>query len=148
MEGMLGDNPITYLRFLEDAAKAVNYGGSLFYLINPLKQKAPGKGTALKFMSDAVGGKFISGISIPNVVSQIRKNTSAYYELAFNPAKESGQKSRVQLKCKRKGVQLTTINYSEKARPYLLMESIEKKLCVLNIVNGGSWSRMVAPEKR
>jgi hypothetical protein len=148
MEGMLGDNPITYLRFLEDAAKAVNYGGSLFYLINPLKQKAPGKGTALKFMSDAVGGKFISGTSVKNVVSQVKKNTSAYYELAFNPAKESGQKSRVKLKCKRKGVQLTTINYSEKGRPYRLMKKIEKRLFVLNIVNGGSWSRMVAPVKQ
>ncbi len=148
MENMLGKNPITYLRFLEDAAKAVNYGGSLFYLINPLKQNAPGKGTALKFMSDAVGGKFISDTSIPNVVSQIKKNTSAYYELAFYPLKESGQKSRVQLKCKRKEVQLTTINYSEKGRPYHLMQSIEKKMFVLNIVNGGSWSRMVAPVKR
>jgi len=148
MEDMLGKNPITYLRFLEDAAKAVNYGGSLFYLINPLKQKAPGKGTALKFMSDAVGGKFISDTSIPNVVSQIKRNTSAYYELAFNPLKESGQRSQIQLKCKRKGVQLTTINYSEKGRPYNLMKNIEKKMFVLNIVNGGSWSRMVAPVKQ
>jgi hypothetical protein len=40
--GAMG-NTATYYRFLEDAAKEINYGGSMFYLVNPLKQKNPAK---------------------------------------------------------------------------------------------------------
>jgi VWFA-related protein len=148
MESKIADNAITYLRFLEDAAKAINYGGAMFYVVNPLTQKKRGKGNQLKFMSDAVGGQFISGTGINDVVSQVKQNTSAYYEMAFNPQKGSGHKNSLKLVCTRNGVHLTTINYSEQPRPYSMMKEIEKKLFVLNIINGGSWSRMIAPVQR
>jgi len=140
----LGNMPVTYYRFLEEAAKAINYGGSMFYLINPLRHRSKSRGTALKFMSDQVGGKFVSGQSIKEIVTTVKKSTSAYYELAFYPGKKSDQKSRIRLKCKRDGVQLATISYSERSRPYHRMNFTEKKMFALNVVNGGSWSRMVA----
>jgi VWFA-related protein len=139
----LGNMPVTSLRFLEDAAKSVNYGGSLFYLINPIPRQKKGRdwGKSLKFMADAAGGKFISGSSIKDIAAKVKKSTSAYYELAFTTKSRPGQRSRIQVICKREGVRLTTIANSEQARPYRLMKGMEQKLFVLNIVNGGSWSR-------
>ena len=144
-----GENPVTYLRFLEEAAKEINYGGSLFYLINPLKQKKRGRGSDLKFMADAAGGKFISGTGMNDIVTQVKNSTSAYYELAFSPPPSAaGKKSRIEIKCKRKGVELTTIAHSEKERPYRSMKNMEKRMFVLNVINGGSWSRMTASVKQ
>lgn len=141
----IGENQVTYMRFLEDAAKAINHGGGLFFVINPLKQKKSGGGSQLKFMADAAGGKFISGTGIKDVVSQVKNSTSAYYELAFNSKAGPGKRNKIQLTCKRKGVHLTTIAHSEQGRPYKSMKQEEKRLFVLNIVSGGSWSRMVTP---
>ncbi|UCH95316.1 MAG: hypothetical protein JSV88_00335 [Candidatus Aminicenantes bacterium] len=141
--GAMG-NTATYYRFLEAAAKAINYGGCMFYLVNPLKQKYPTGGTGLKFMADEVGGKFITGTSTEDIVKKVKKSTSAYYELAFYLEKKPDKKNRIQLKCQRKGIELITINYSERSTPYHEMKPLEKKLFALNVVNGGSWSRMVA----
>lgn len=141
----IAENQVTYMRFLEDSAKAINHGGGLFFVINPLKQKKSGGGSQLKFMADAAGGKFISGTGIKDVVSQVKKSTSAYYELAFNSKAGPGKKNKINLTCKRKGVHLTSIAHSEQGRPYKSMNSPEKRLFVLNIVSGGSWSRMVTP---
>ena len=143
MPGALG-NTTTYYRFLEDAAKAINYGGSMLYVINPLKQKHFDQGTDLKFMADIVGGKFISGKSAKDIIKKIKKSTAAYYELAFPSHQDAGIRSRIRLECLRKNVDLITINYSERVRPYSKMDRVEKKMFALNVVEEGSWSRMVA----
>jgi len=144
----MSENAVTYLRLLEEAARAINYGGGVFYLINPLRQRRSGGGTELKFMSDAVGGRFISGTSIKDVAAQVKKSTSAYYETAFNSKTNDGEKNKILLTCKRKGVRLTSITFSEQGRPYKSMDAKERKLFVLNIISGGSWSRMVTPIKQ
>ena len=136
--------PVTYYRFLEKAARAINMGGSMFYLINPMAFRSKQKRTELKFMSDAGHGKLIHGTSLKEIVEKVKKSTSAYYEMAFYPHKKTGEKSSIKLKCTRKGVELITIGYSEQGKPYQRMNTEEKKLFALNIVNRGSWSRMVA----
>jgi VWFA-related protein len=141
--GAMG-NSATYYGFLEDAAKAINYGGSMFYLINPLRQKSPGEGTELEFMTEEVGGKLITGTSTADIIKKIKKSTSAYYELVYSPEKKSGQQNRLTMKCKRDNVELITIHYIEQRTPYPEMDRLEQKLFVLNIVNDGSWSRMAA----
>ncbi|MCP5104592.1 MAG: hypothetical protein GY950_14495 [bacterium] len=132
-----------YYRFLEEAAKAINYGGSMFYLINPLQARSRQAATSLKFMADKVGGKFIYGENTKELVAQVKKSTSAYYELVFYPDKHGKNANRISLKSKRKGIELSTINYSETPKPYAEMPAIQKKLFALNVVNGGAWSRMV-----
>lgn len=144
MQYALGKMPVTYYRFLEDAAKAVNFGGSLFYLVNPLMYRSENKRKELKFVTDVVAGKYIHGKNIKEIVNSVKKSTSAYYELAFYPPQKSGPKNRINLTCKRKGVELTTIGFSEKGKPYHRMNPMEKKLFALNIINRGSWSRMTA----
>lgn len=139
----LGNMPVTALRNLEEAAKSVNYGGSLFYLVNPIPRKKEGKdwGKSLRFMADVAGGKYISGSSFEDIASKVTKSTSAYYELAFSNTVKPGKRSRIQLTCTRPGVRLTTIANTEKERPYSYMKNMERDLFVLNIINGGGWSR-------
>jgi len=136
--------PVTYYRFLENAAKALNMGGSMFYLINPLMYRSKLKRTELKFMTEAGYGKLIHGTNIREIVEKVKKSTSAYYEMAFYPDKKPGEKTRIKLECKRKGVELISIGYSEQAKPYHQMNNTEKKLFALDIVNRGNWSRIVA----
>lgn len=139
----LGDMPLTALRNLEDAAKSVNYGGSLFYLVNPIPRKKKGGdwGKSIRFMADVAGGKYISGSSFEDIASKVTKSTSAYYELAFPSRVKPGNRSRIQLTCTRPGVRLTTIANTEKERPYSYMKRMERELFVLNIIDGGGWSR-------
>lgn len=143
MEFALGELPITYYRFLEDAAKEINYGGSLFYVINPIPHKSVQQRTKMKFMTDAVDSKCIHGRNLREIANNVKKNTAAYYEIAFYPGKKAGSKSRIRLECKRNDVELTTIGFSEKGIPYRQMNKKEKQMFALNIINGGSWSRMI-----
>ena len=48
------------------------------------------------------------------------------------------------MECKRKNVELISVNYTEKSTPYSRMNETEKKLFALNVINGGSWSRVTA----
>jgi hypothetical protein len=134
----------TYYRFLEDAAKAINQGGSMFYTINPFMHKSKRLRTALKFMTDPVGGKCIHGTTMKEILDGVKKSTAAYYEMAFYPDKKQGLINHVRLKCKRKGVQLITIGYTEKAKTYRQLNDTEKKLFALDVINRGSWSRVMA----
>ncbi|MCP5053642.1 MAG: hypothetical protein GY940_41130 [bacterium] len=133
---------------LEDAAKAVNYGGSLFYIINPVTDISPRRRSTLKFMSDAVNGGFISGRDVNHLVSQVKKSTAAYYELSFKTVAKAGKRSRIKLKCKRKGVKLATIAYKEQEKPYDKMDRSEQRVFLMNVIYGGGWSRSLANVKK
>ncbi|HLP59497.1 MAG TPA: hypothetical protein VK186_11735, partial [Candidatus Deferrimicrobium sp.] len=84
------------------------------------------------------------GANLDDIITKVKNSTSAYYELAFYPEQKNDPLSRIILKCKREGVELISIGYSEKGKPYRQMNAIEKKLFALNIINGGAWSRMAA----
>jgi hypothetical protein len=140
----LGISGATQYSLLEDAAKAVNFGGAMLYVVNPIMYKSENKRKALKFMADAAGGKLVHGANIREIVDTVPKSTAAFYELAFYPPPQSGTRSRISMKCKRKGVELISVNFSEKSTPYPKMNDAEKKLFALNVVNGGSWSRITA----
>lgn len=135
---------IRYYDFLKKAAVAVNYGGSMLYLVNPNRMEDIQMNDALKFMAEVSGGKSFYGSNVENIVTQVRNTTSAYYELGFFPDQHTkDDKLKISLKCKRKGIKLHTINFSERPRPYKDMPVIQKKMFALNVITGGSWSRMV-----
>jgi VWFA-related protein len=129
---------------LVKAAQSISLGGSLLYIINPLEILTLEEKNAFKFMTDSVSGKFIYGQDFDNIVDQVKKNTSAYYELAFYSHEKPDHVSKVEVKCKREGVSLTSIGFSEKSRPYIRMNTTEKELFALSVVTQGSWSRLVA----
>ena len=139
----LGIGKSRYYEFLQEAAKAINYGGSMLYIINPLESRSKRSLDNLKFMADKSGGKYFINTDIKKLVTEIKKSTAAYYEVAFFPSKDTDDKISIQLKSRRKGITLYTINYSEKGKPYKEMDETQKKLFALNVVFKGSWSRIV-----
>lgn len=142
-KGVMGVGKSRYYKFLQEAAKAINYGGSMLYIINPVELRSKRTVDNLKFMADTSGGKYFINTDIKKLVKEIKKSTAAYYEVAFFPAKDSGDEIRIQLKSKRKGISIYTVNYSERGKPYKEMETTQKKLFALNVIFKGSWSRIV-----
>ena len=140
----LGRTANTYYRLLEDAAKAINYGGSMLYVINPIMYKSENKRKQLKFMTDVSGGKLVHGANIREIVDEVKKSTAAFYELAFSLPAKAVARNSIRLECKRKDVELISVNYTEKSTPYPRMNQTEKKLFALNVISGGSWSRVTA----
>jgi hypothetical protein len=132
----------TYYEAMKEAAINIDKGGSLLYLINPIPETYKIK-RAVSIMSKISNAKCIYGSNIDDVLKKVKNNTAAYYELAFSINPELEENFRIKIKCKRKGVKINTLRYGEKPRSYAEMEETQKKLFALNVVIGGSWSRMV-----
>jgi len=131
---------------LERIVKSINEGGSVIYTVHPGKferdDEASGE-MSLRYLAHESGGDYIAGSDTKNVIKKIKKTTAAYYELAFAPTPDMGNNIRIQLKCKRKGVKTNTFKQTERTKPYFRMDPVEKKVFALNMVTGGSWSRMM-----
>jgi hypothetical protein len=138
---------LAYYETMKEAAISINKGGSVLFLINPIPETYKIK-DAISIMSKISNAKCIHGSDVDDLLKQVKKNTAAYYELAFYITPELGENFRIKIKCKRKGVKINTLQYGEKPRPYAEMEVPQKKLFALNVVLGGSWSRMVGKVQR
>ncbi len=143
------ENEFRETRFFQDLqkiVKAMNEGGTVLYTINPGKirhdEEASGE-MSLKFLAHESGGQYIAGSDAKKIVKKVRKTTAAYYELAFNATPDLGKNVDLKIKCKREGVKINTFKQTERTKPYYRMESVEKKLFALNMVTGGSWSRIM-----
>jgi len=139
-------NLTNYYIIMKQAAIDVNKGGSLLYLVNPIPETLKIR-QALSVMSEVSNAKCVSGRDVIEMVKQLKNNTTAYYEVAFSHKPELGENFKIKIKCKRKGVRLNTLKYGEKAKPYAEMPKLQKELYALNVVTGGSWSRMVGKVK-
>lgn len=142
-EGALGTDLIQYYGFLGKAAKSINHGGGLLYLVNPIKPYKVGMGKSLKYMADQSGGRYFAGSNMDLVVEKVKKNTSAYYELAFMPGSQTGDAMKITMKCKRKGVVLNTVRSAERGKRYINMPDTQRELFALSVVMDGSWSRIL-----
>jgi hypothetical protein len=98
---------------------------------------------SLRFLAHESGGQYIGGSDAKKIVKKVRKTTAAYYELAFTAIPDLGNNVDIKVKCKREGVKINTFKQTERTKPYYRMEPVEKKLFALNMVTGGSWSRMM-----
>ncbi|HLP48124.1 MAG TPA: hypothetical protein VK469_19430, partial [Candidatus Kapabacteria bacterium] len=141
----------TYLyRYLKEIGKAINNGGSVLYTINSQKTGVDEisdennlSDGSLVYLANEGGGKYFSGSNVAKIVSSIEKTTSAYYEATFTPGPAESGLLKIDIKCKREGVQIYTINYTEKTQPYINMPPERKKLFAFDVISGGNWSRMV-----
>ena len=136
-------------QFFRTIGKAVNEGGGVLYTVNaqPLENmEDEGKSgeSSLLAMARHGGGKYFSGSAPVDIAGEFKRNTSAYYELLFTPDPSLGQRIRLGLESKRKGIEVHTIKYSEMQRPYGKMSPLQKKLFVLDVAKKGDWSRMHA----
>jgi hypothetical protein len=139
-------NLINYYIIMKQAAIDINKGGSLLYLVNPIPETLRIR-SVLSMMSEVSNAKCVSGRDVNEMLKQLKNNTAAYYEVAFSHKPELGDNFKIRIKCKRKGVRLNTLEYGEKAKPYAEMPKLQKELFALNVVTGGSWSRMVGTVK-
>ncbi len=133
-------------RDLYNVVRAINEGGSVLYTINPGKIKhdedVSGE-MSLRFLAHESGGRYFAGSVAEELVSRVKKSTAAYYELVFSPTSGMGERIDLEVRCRRSGVRVSSFRQTERSRPYMAMEPVEKKLFALNMVTGGSWSRMM-----
>ena len=55
-----------------------------------------------------------------------------------------GKKHSIEIICRKKGARLFYIRSTREATPYREMPQLQKQLFVLNVVDGGSWSKRMA----
>jgi hypothetical protein len=139
----------TYLfRYLSDIAKAVNYGGSVFYPVNPGRlndtndEDVMGE-MSLRYLATESGGEYFTGSDPMEIVKNINRSTAAYYELVIALGQDMPVNMEVDIHCEREGVSINSLNHIQKNHKYKLMAPMEKKVFAMNVVTGGSWSRMV-----
>lgn len=135
-----------FYKYLKDVVQAINRGGSVLYAINPARviHDDENKGDlSLMTLAGESGGRYFAGSDVDIVIREVRKTTAAYYELAFPLRSVSAREMDIEVKCRRKGVRIHSINHAEKENPYARMEPLRKKLFALDVINGGNWSRIV-----
>jgi len=136
------------LKYLVDVVKSINYGGSVLYTINPTRtddindDEASGE-MSLRYLASESGGKYFAGSKPKEIIERVKKTTAAYYEVFFSVLPDMGSDMNIQVECQRKGVRVHSLIHSERNRPYLKMEPVQKKIFALNVATGGNWSRMV-----
>lgn len=126
--------------------RAINEGGSVVYTVNPGRPKQDSETSgemSLRFIAHESGGQYIAGKDTEKIITRIKDVTSAYYEIAFVPSPEMDKNLDISLKSKRPGLTVSTFRQTERVKPYYRMEPMEKKLFALNMVTGGSWSRLM-----
>ncbi|HLP46699.1 MAG TPA: hypothetical protein VK469_12155 [Candidatus Kapabacteria bacterium] len=136
------------LRYLVEVVKSINNGGSVLYTINPRRgddvndSEASGE-MSLRYMAGESGGKYFAGSKPENIVERVKKTTTAYYELFYPLLADMGADMTLRVESKRKDVLIHSLIHTERNRPYLQMEPVQKKLFALNVVTNGNWSRIV-----
>jgi hypothetical protein len=149
----LDSDVIFYFDYLKRTAKAINYGGSMFYVVNPTNVQLMGYDDSsgkhsLKYIAEESGGQYFGGSDVNKVVEKVERSTAAYYELIFVESDIIKDKLKFKIKCKKKDVKIHSIRNSEKQKPYYKMKKLQKEIFALNVITGGSWSRMVGKVKK
>jgi VWFA-related protein len=98
---------------------------------------------SLKAISVGSGGRLFDG-NTEQIVKEIQRMTSAYYELTFSPPTRSGETMRIRIKCKRDGVKIDTLARAVRGKDYAAMETVRKKVFALNVVLERSWALSMA----
>jgi hypothetical protein len=120
----------------------------VLYTINPKRGDDIGDDEAsgemsLRYLASESGGKYFAGSKPKKIIERVKKTTAAYYEVFFTVIPDMGNDMSVHVECKRKGVRVHSLIHSERNKPYVRMEPVQKKVFALNVATGGSWSRMV-----
>jgi hypothetical protein len=152
-------NTAFFFDYLEEIAKSVNFGGSILHVVDSAESPitdvdlnySPTEGTSLtrtykkrslKFLAKKSGGTYFASPDVGKIVTGIKNYTAAYYEIVFMKD-PSLKKMSFQIKSKKPGVVIHSIIRGEKQTPYRKMPRLQKEVFVLNVITGGTWSRMV-----
>lgn len=139
---------LQFYQHLKNVASSVNNGGSILFTINPqniIKSVDTGSSgeNGLRFMAKQGGGQYFAGSKTDQLITQISRATSAYYEI-FIPMPKDANAMSLDITCLQRGTRITTLAHIERDLPYDKMEPIQKKVFAVNAVTGGHWTRMAA----
>lgn len=98
---------------------------------------------SLQTISGGTGGKHFDESS-KEIVDQVQKMTSAYYEVAFSPSKRNGKSMHISVKSTRKDVKIDSMVRIFTREDYKDMEKIQKKVFALNLLLGRQWAHLMA----
>jgi len=115
----------------------------MIYMINPIPETNRIK-DASHIQSQIGNAKCITGKNVKTLLKNIKSNTTAYYELAFAITPEIAKNFKIKINCRRPDIIINTLTYGEKSQPYRQMNAELKQMFALNVVTGGSWSRLSA----
>jgi len=137
------------LGYLGDIVKSINRGNSVLYSINPAKPSDTHDSNisgemSLKYLAGESGGEYYAGTNAVEIVERINKNTSAYYELSFLIPENIKKNLHIKIRCKRKGVNVNTVQYTELKKKYSDMDKLQKRVFAYNLARGGKWSNLIA----
>lgn len=137
--------------FVRDTLNSIKTSETILYTIYPkretyeeLRHGVQTGDSLLRYLAQSAGGKYFEG-SDPNViVKEVKRTTSAYYELVFSPTAQMGKTQTIHIKSNRPGLRFYYIQNTSKPLPYREMSLLEKKLFALDAVSKGRWSRRIA----
>lgn len=142
---------IKNLKKLKKTAKELNESKTMLFVVNSKISLFDKKKDShmLKYLAKESGGQYFSGSNQKKNVEQLKSATGAYYEIAYDP-KDIRQKknTNVRLKCNRNGIKLYSIKQTKIQIPYVKMKRDQKQIFVINLINGGSWSRSLGKSKK
>jgi len=119
-------------------AKNLLRSGAVLFLINPSGGRGANVESGeefLRVLSSLSGGKYLTG-DTRSINDKIANIHNAYYELSFqSPDDMKGGMIRIDVRSKRKKVNIHTIRNLEKSKSYLGLNDFEKKLVVLNMIS-------------
>ncbi len=85
---------------------------------------------------------------LDDIASNLIHSTDAYYEIYFDPGEARAKELAIEIKCKRPGVQINSVHYKDKDKPYMGLNETMKKAYAVSAAFGQSSSRMLGRVKK
>lgn len=144
---------------LAQVADYLGRSGAVLFVINPFGATSASNARysgedSLRFLAKKSGGKYLEG-SDQKIIENIGNIHQAYYEIFF-PATAKSTKGvlKISVKSARSGVDVHTLQATEKSRKYARMKDMEREVLALNLVSGNPLYRTglavdkITPEKK
>lgn len=141
-----------YFRDLKKSADYMGKSGSVIFVINPNGFESGDINTqsgagfsriqagpdSLKYIASESGGRYLRG-NKKDLSERFEKMNRAYYEIAFSDTGiPDGGKGEIEIRAKRKGINIHSLKTLEKRKNYSQMKKIEKEVLVLNLLSRNS----------
>lgn len=85
---------------------------------------------------------------LDSIASDLIHSTDAYYEIYFDPGDAKSKELAIEIKCKRPGIQINSVHYKDKDKPYMGLNETMKKAYAASAAFGQSSSRMLGRVKK
>ncbi|MCK5222916.1 MAG: hypothetical protein KAR14_15110, partial [Candidatus Aminicenantes bacterium] len=131
-----------FYKNLQKSAQYLGRSGSVIFIVDPSVPLNSGSGSdSLKTLAIESGGKYMRGTKA-NVSKRFEKMNRAYYELAFSSGETfKGKPLNIEIKPIREKVKIHSLRTLEKRKQYNDMNSIEKEVLVLNLLERNKYFR-------